>query len=93
MYVSSQNDALGNKVNSTDLSGFRIIWDTTYSNYDLPGVNGAKIMRLGLTSSNSALISFEISWVKVQFIYAQSTSTKLRYRIIYGQSVGTWTEI
>ena len=87
------NDALGNKVNSTDLSGFRIIWDTTYSNYDLPGVNGAKIIRLGFTSSNSALISFEISWVKIQFIYAQSTSTKLRYRIIYGQSVGEWTEI
>ena len=87
------NDALGNKVNSTDLSGFRIIWDTTYSNYDLVGVNGAKIIRIGLTSSNSALISFEISWVKIQFIYAQSTSTKLRYRIIYGQSVGAWTEI
>lgn len=87
------NDALGNKVNSTDLSGFRIIWDTTYANYDLAGVSGAKIIRLGLTSSNSALISFEISWVKIQFIYAQSTSTKLRYRIIYGQSVGDWTEI
>ena len=66
--LSSLNDALGNKVNSTDLSGFRIIWDTTYSNYDLAGVNGAKIIRLGLTSSNSALISFEISWVKIQFI-------------------------
>lgn len=87
------NDALGNKVNSTDLSGFKIIWDTTYSNYDLAGVSGAKIIRLGLTSSNSALISFEISWVKIQFIYSQSTSTKLRYRIIYGQSVGEWTEI
>lgn len=90
--ITSLNDSLGNKVNSTDLSGFRIIWDTTYSNYDLTGVTGTKIIRLGLTSSNIALISFEISWVKIQFSYAKST-LKLRYRIIYGQSVGAWTDI
>ena len=88
MYLefSSLNDAKADK--NTDLYGFKIVWDAIYADYDTAG-----IIRIGMLSSNALYLSFEISWVKLQFRYANSISSKMQQRVIFGQSIGTWADV
>ena len=91
MEFSSLNDAKADK--NTDLYGFKIVWDAIYADYDTAGTTGDRIIRIGMLSSNAVYLSFEISWVKLQFRYANSISSKMQQRVIFGQSIGTWADV
>ena len=76
------NDALGNK--------FTVEIATAASQFD-GGVTNQKRILLYLQSGSRMLISVDYQWIRLQFQVVNENS--IQFRAVYGNSVGTWTNL
>lgn len=68
-----------------------LLQSNVYQDYDTKLPEGTFRILYGITNISNVqylYISFDIHWVRLQF--RSNSTTGLQFRIIYGNSIGTW---
>lgn len=72
----------------------KFVNETALSNYDKPADTGVYQVRYTYASGASySILSFDLSWISIQFRNTQTGACKLQCRVVYGDTVGTWTTL
>lgn len=79
---------------NTDIGNMKFVYETTLSNYDNPADTGVYQVRYAYAQGASySIISFDLSWISIQFRNTQMGACKLQCRVVYGGTVGAWTTL
>ena len=76
------------------MSGMKFVHETNLPNYDSPADPGVYQIRYAYADGSSySIISFDLSWISIQFRNVQTGACKLQCRVVYGNTVGSWTTL
>ena len=72
----------------------KFINEKTLSNYDNAAEPNTYSVRYAYADgANYSIISFDLSWISIQFRNVQTGACKLQCRVVYGNTVGSWTTL
>lgn len=72
----------------------KFVYEPILSNYDNPADTGVYQVRYAYAQGASySIISFDLSWISIQFRNTQTGACKLQCRVVYGGTAGAWTTL